>query len=80
MGLGQRENLFCREPPHHHPQFPTFVDARAHMSLQLNPGGNVFATYLAVLSILLFPVNSETGNLISVENILRAFYGYYHAV
>jgi hypothetical protein len=72
MVLSEGENSFFREPLHRHPQFPTFVDASAHMSLHLNPGGKVFATYLAVLSILLFPANSETGNLISVENILRA--------
>jgi hypothetical protein len=75
MCLCEGVNLFFREALHPHLQFPTSVDAAAQMTLQLYLGGKQFVANLAVLSILSFPVNSETGNLISVEKS-----GDFHAV
>jgi hypothetical protein len=54
--------LFFREVLHHHLQFPTSVDARAQVPLQLHLGEKVFVANLALLAIIWFPVGSETKN------------------
>jgi hypothetical protein len=60
------EQLFFREALHPHLQFPPSVDAAAQVPLQLHLGGIQFVAHWALV-IICFPVSSETGNWMSVE-------------
>jgi hypothetical protein len=54
--------LFFRKALHHQLHLSSSVDAAAHMSLQLNLGGEQFLAIVAFLGgVIWFPNGSETG-------------------